>query len=166
MQVHWGGHNVKEILTWHPTVPPCTTSTGKPQGHNGFGTTLLMPPNPGGVLFLQPGLEIWCLTTWSTIYYKTCLKTTGLVVLVVYPLCNGALFWGFLLCHPNLPRVSPSTVKPRSRDCALLHSGLYATPYACLHTPLGMVVVVHFGWDGLYEQQSVLNSAGYFHCQQ
>ena len=36
MQVHWGGHNVKEILTWHPTVPPCTTSTGKPQGHNGW----------------------------------------------------------------------------------------------------------------------------------
>ena len=86
-----GGHNVNKILTWHPTVPPCTTTIGKPQGHNGSGTTLLMPPSPGGVLFLPPGLEIWCLTTWSTIYYKTCLKTTGLVVLVVYPPATGHL---------------------------------------------------------------------------
>ena len=96
MQVLWGaggggGGEVKEILTWHPTGPPCTTTIGKPQGHNGSRTTQLMPPSPDGVLFLQPGLEIWCLTTWSTIYYKTCLKTTALVVLVVYPFCNGAL---------------------------------------------------------------------------
>ena len=86
-----GGHEVKEILARHPTVPRCTTTIGKPQGHNGSGTPLLMPPIRGGVLFLQPRLEIWCLTTRSTIYYKTYLKTTGLVVRVVYPLCNGAL---------------------------------------------------------------------------
>ena len=86
-----GGHEVKEILTCHPIVPPCTTTIGKPQGRNGSGTTLSMPPSPGGVLFLQRGLEVWCPTIWSTIYYKTCLKITGLVVLVVYPLCNGAL---------------------------------------------------------------------------
>ena len=78
-----GGHNVNKILTWHPTVPPCTITIGKPQEHNGSGTTLLMPPSPSGVLFLPPGLEIWCVTAWSPIYYKTCLKTTGLVVLVV-----------------------------------------------------------------------------------
>ena len=77
-----GGHNVNQILTWLLIVPLCTTTTLKPQGHNGTGTTLLMPPGLGGVLFLRPGLEIWCLTTWSTIYYKTCPKTTGLVVLV------------------------------------------------------------------------------------
>ena len=86
-----GWHIVNKIFTWHPTVPACTTTTGKPQRHDRCGTTILMPPSPGEVLFLPLGLEICCLTTWSTIYYKTCLKTTGLVVLVVYPPCNGAL---------------------------------------------------------------------------
>ena len=28
MQANWGGgHNVNKILTWHLTVPPCTTTT-------------------------------------------------------------------------------------------------------------------------------------------
>ena len=57
-----GGHNVNKILTWHPTVPACTTTIGKPQGHNGSGTTLLMPPSPLGVIFLPRGLKNWCLT--------------------------------------------------------------------------------------------------------
>ena len=68
-----------------PHCPATHHNHRKAHGHNGFGTTLLMPPCPGGVLFLPPGLEIWCFTTWSTRYYKTCLKATGLVVLVVYP---------------------------------------------------------------------------------